>query len=138
LTAKLFLHVLGAITLFGATGAVAVLALAARGRDEQLPLARASLGTLLLLALPSWVVMLGFGSWAKSGSDLPGDPGWLKIGESVANVGLLLLLATTALAYRWTQRPAGGRPVTAIGVLSCLYLVALAVTWWVMAAKVPS
>ena len=39
-TAQLFLHILGAITLFGATSAVAVLALFGRNREEQLPLAR--------------------------------------------------------------------------------------------------
>ena len=41
-TPQLFLHVLGAITLFGATSAVAVLALFGRDREEQLPLARAA------------------------------------------------------------------------------------------------
>ncbi len=136
--AEIFFHVLGAITLFGATGVVAVLALAARGRAEQLPLARASFWTLIALALPAWVVMLAFGTWAESTADFSSDPGWLGIGTAVADGGLLVLLAAAFLAFRWTRRPNGGSLVTAIGVLTSFYLVALAVAWWVMSAKVPT
>jgi hypothetical protein len=136
---QLFLHILGAIVLFGATGAVAVLALAARHRSEQAALARTSFWTLLGLAVPAWVVMLGFGTWTESKADYPEEPGWLSLGSGIADLGLLLLLATTFLAFRWRRNPeGGGRTVTAIGVLSCLLLVAIAVAWWAMSAKVPS
>jgi hypothetical protein len=138
MNAEVFLHVLGAITVFGATGAVTVLALAARSRTEQLPLARASFWTLLALALPAWVVMLAFGSWAESTADFPGDPGWLGIGTAIADAGLFVLLLAAFLAFRWMRSAAAGWPVTAIGVLTSLYLVALGVGWWVMSAKVPA
>lgn len=135
---QVFFHVLGAVTLFGSVGAVAVLALAARSVTEQLPLARASFWTLLVLALPAWVVTIVFGNWAESAANWPEDLGWLSIGAGVGDGGLLVLLAATALAFRWKRNPSRGRTVTAIGVLSGLYLVALAVAWWVMSAKVPT
>ena len=135
---QLFLHVLGAITLFGATAAVTVLALFGRNRDEQLPLARAAFFTLLLLAIPSWVVTLVFGEWAKSSESWPDGVGWIDLGAGIANAGLLVLLVAGGLSYAWTRRPVRGWPVTALGTVTGLYLVALAVAWWVMSAKVPS
>jgi hypothetical protein len=135
---QLFVHILGAITLFGATGTVAVLALVARGREEQQALARASFLTLLALALPSWVVMFVFGSWTKSEQNVSDEAGWIELGFRISDAGLIVLLVSTALAYRWTRRPVRGWPVTVVAVLACLYLVALAVAWWAMSAKVPS
>jgi hypothetical protein len=134
---QLFVHVLGATMLFGATGAVAVLGLAGRSRTDALPLARAAFRTLLLLALPAWVVTLVFGSWTKSKADWP-DLTWIELGFHVMDGGLLVLLATTAIAWRWQRRPETTWAATAIGALACLYLAALALAWWVMTAKVPS
>ena len=136
--AQIFVHVLAAATLFGATGAVAVLALAARRRTEQLVLARAAFRTLLLLAIPAWAVMLGFGTWAKSKANWPDELGWLGVGFGVSDGGILFLLVATGLSYWWTRRPNGGWPATAVGVLSSLYLVALAVAWWAMSTKLPT
>jgi hypothetical protein len=135
---QLFLHVLGAITLFGATATVAVLALFGRHRDVQLPLARASFFTLLVLGIPAWVVTLAFGYWTKSGMNWPDGVGWIDIGEGIADAGLLFLLVAGALSYAWMRRPVRGWPVTALGVVSCAYVAALAVAWWVMSAKVPT
>jgi hypothetical protein len=135
---QLFLHILGAVTLFGSVAAVAVLAFVGRSREEQLPLARASFFTLLALALPAWVVMLVFGEWTKSDMNWPDGLGWIDLGAGVANLGLFVLLAAAALNYVWTRRPAGGWPVTVLGALTGIYLVALAVAWWAMSAKVPS
>lgn len=136
--AQVFFHVLGAITLFGATAAVAVLALAARGKADQAPLARASYWTLLVLALPAWLLTVVFGSWAEQAADWPKGLGWLELGAGIGDAGLLVLLATTFLAFRWKRGSTDGRLVTGIGVLSILYLAALAVAWWVMSAKVPT
>ena len=133
-----FLHVLGAITLFGATSAVAVLALFGRNRDEQLPLARASFFTLLVLAIPAWVVTLAFGYWTESELNLPDGIGWVELGAGVADAGLLVLLAGGALNYAWIRRPAGGWQATALGWLAFAYVLALAVAWWAMSAKVPN
>jgi hypothetical protein len=136
--AQLFLHILGAITLFGATSAVAVLAVFGRNRDEQLPLARAALWISLVLAIPGWVVTLGFGYWTKSEMSWPDGVGWIDLGAGIADLGLFALLASAGLSYAWTRRPAGGWPVTALGIVTSAYVVALAVAWWAMSAKVPS
>jgi hypothetical protein len=136
--AQLFFHVLGAIALFGGTATVAVLALFGRHRDVQLPLARASFFTLLVLAVPAWVVTLAFGYWTKGAMDWPDGVGWIDIGEGIVDAGLLFLLVAGALSYAWMRRPVRGWPVTALGVVSCAYVAALAVGWWVMSAKVPS
>jgi hypothetical protein len=136
--AQIFLHVLGAITLFGATSAVAVLALFGRNREEQLPLARASFFTLLVLAIPAWVVTLAFGYWTESELDLPEGLGWVDLGAGVADGGLLVLLAAGALNYAWIRRPGGGWQPTALGWIAFAYVLALAVAWWAMSAKVPS
>ena len=132
--AQLFLHILGAITLFGSVAAVAILALVGRNRDEQLPLARASFFTLLALAIPGWVVMLAFGYWTKSDMNWPDGLGWIDLGAGIADLGLLVLLAAAALNYVWTRRPRSGWWVTVLGALTGIYLVALAVAWWAMSA----
>jgi hypothetical protein len=135
---QLFVHVLAATVLFGATATVAILALAARGRAEQLPFARAAFGTLLLLGVPAWVLTLAFGEWILSKANWPEDLAWIEIGRAVADGGLLVLLVCTGLAYWWTRRPDKAWVATAVAVLACLELVALGVTWWVMTAKVPT
>jgi hypothetical protein len=135
---QLFLHVLGAITLFGATSAVAVLAFAGRLREVQRPLARASFWTVLVLAIPAWIVVIAFGEWTESAAHWPDELGWIDLGRGIADIGLFVLLAAAGLAYRWMRRQAGGWHVTALGVIASLYVVALAVAWWCMAAKVPS
>jgi hypothetical protein len=137
--AEVFFHVLGAITLFGATASVAVLAFAARGRAAQQPvLATASFWTLLVVAAPAWVVLLALGTAAENTADYPNDPGWLGVGNGIADLGLLVLLASTFLAFRWRRAAADGWHVTALTWLMSVYLVLLAVAWWAMSAKVPS
>jgi hypothetical protein len=135
---QIFAHVLCATVLFGSTGAVAVLSLAARRRTDQLPLARASLRTLLVLTVPAWALTFVFGVWAESKENLPDGLGWLDLGFRINDFGLLLLLVTTVIAWRWTRRPDASWPATTVAVLTCLYLVALGVAWWVMTAKVPT
>jgi hypothetical protein len=132
---QLFLHVAGAIALFGATATVATIGFAARHRAEQAQLARAALATLLLVAIPAWVVMLVFGSWTKSKEGIPGSIDWLRIGSDVAGAGIPLLLAATGVAYSWARRPGGRWQPSAVGLLASGYLAALAVAWWVMTAK---
>jgi hypothetical protein len=60
------------------------------------------------------------------------------IGLRISDIGLVVLLVTAAVSFRWTRRPDTGWAAPAIAVLASLYLVALAVAWWVMTAKVPS
>jgi len=136
--AQLFVHVLGATVLFGATGVVAVLGLAGRTTSNPLPLARATFLTLLVLVLPAWAVTVGFGTWTESKENLPDGLAWVDIGVRVTDIGLILLLVTTGIAFRWQRRPGAAWAGTAVGALATLYLVALAVAWWVMSTKVPT
>jgi hypothetical protein len=135
---QLFFHVLGATVLFGATGAVATLALAGRRRDEPGFVARATLAILLALAVPAWIATLAFGGWTESAGDWPEGLTWLEFGVRVMDVGLLVLAASAGLAFRWVRRPASRWAPSAIAFLSLLYLAALAVAWWVMTTKLPA
>ena len=131
----LFLHVLGAIVLFGATSAATILAWAGR-RGKNLPaLARAAFGTLLFCALPAWLLLFLFGSATKSREHLPNGIHWVDVPAAIAGAGLLVLLAATAAAFAWSRRPQGSWQPRAVGLLSAGYLVALAFAWWVMTAK---
>jgi hypothetical protein len=132
---RLFFHVLGAMVLFGATVATAVLALAAK-RGEHLPaLARAAFFTLLFCALPSWVVLFAFGSATKSQEHLPSGVNWVTVPTAIAGAGLVVLLASTGAAFTWMRQPHGAWQPRAVRVLAGAYLVALAVAWWIMTAK---
>jgi hypothetical protein len=132
----LFLHVLGAMTLFGAALATAVLAWAGAGRGRP-AVARGAFWTLLAVALPAWVLMRAGGQWVYSREGYTGkhDPGWVGIGFLVADPGLLVLLVATGVAFWWSRRAGAGWQARAVAILSSLYLVALAVAWWAMAGK---
>lgn len=131
----LFLHVLGAITLFGALSTVVVVAAVAPRRPERARLAQGAFATLLLLAVPSWGLMYAAGSWAKSKEHLPDNVNWVGVPRSIADVGLVVLLLTTGIAFSWTRRPDGGWQSRALVAVSSLFIVALAFAWWVMTAK---
>src|SRR5919109_786301 len=103
----LFLHLLGAFALVGGLLAVAVATVAPR----RLPgsgavLDRLAFRTLLVVAWPGFVVMRVSGQWLESKEDVPDDPTWLGIGFLVSDLGALLLLVLTVLAWRATRRPA--------------------------------
>jgi hypothetical protein len=132
---QLFLHVLGAITLFAATGAAAALAWTARRVRHQDALASATFKVLLLLGLPAWLCTFAFGSWTSSREHWPTGTRWLEIGSGIATVGVFVLLVATGLAYAWLTNPARSWPATAVAVLTSGYLVALTAAWWLMSAK---
>jgi hypothetical protein len=132
---QLFLHVLGAIALFGATGAAATLAWAARRGRGQVALASATFRVLLFVGLPAWLCTFAFGSWTSSREHWPAGTRWLEVGSGIATVGVFVLLAATGLAYAWVANPARSWPATAVATLTTGYLVALGVAWWLMSAK---
>jgi hypothetical protein len=132
----LFLHVLGALFLFGTLGAIAVLALAARSVPDQAPLARAAFWTLVLVTFPAWVLTAVFGREAKSAAHWPDGLAFIDRSATIANAGLIVLLVVGALAFRW-KRGSNGWPVPTIAVVSILYLVALSVATWMMSTKNP-
>jgi hypothetical protein len=134
----LYVHVLAATVLFGSLATLAVLGAAGRRRVEREALAVASLRATLAVAVPAWVLMFVFGSWARSKEGVPSSTAWLGIGVGIATAGIAVLLALSAIAYAWTRRPESAGPPAVLALLSAGYLVALAVAWWVMTTKLPA
>ena len=135
---QLFLHVLSATALFGSTLALMVLGLAGGRVAERRPLALGALATTLAVGVPSWAVMLAFGTWTKSDEGWPSGLQWLEIGTGVADAGIVVLLALAGLSYAWLHRPASTRLGPVVGLIAFGYAVALGVAWGVMTTQVPS
>ena len=112
----LLLHVLGAMLLVGAL-VLAASALVLAWRDGSASLVRLGYRSLLIGALPAWIVMRGAAEWIADKEGLTGDevPSWVDIGYSIADPGLLLLLISTVLAGLAVRRAgrAEGRPAAA-------------------------
>ena len=133
----LFLHILGAMVLVGAMLAVLLLALAALRRPEAASLRRSAFRTMLVVAIPAWLVMRSAAQWIYSkefGSHSTDDPTWVGIGFLVGDLGLLVLLLTTGCAFWWSRsaKAIAGRIVTG---LTSIYLLMLAVAWLAMSGK---
>ncbi len=95
----LLLHVLGAMLLVG-TLVLAASALVLAWRDGSASLVRLGYRSLLIGALPAWIVMRGAAEWIADKEGLTGDevPSWVDIGYSTADSGFLLLVISTVLA----------------------------------------
>jgi hypothetical protein len=130
----LFIHVLGAVVLFGGTTAVATVAWAGVRRPQHELLSRATFRTLLALVIPAWIVMRIGAGWIESAEDVDDDATWVGIGFIVAEPGLLLLLLATGFAFWWSRRPTGWQGWV-VAALATIYVAALAVAWWAMATK---
>jgi hypothetical protein len=118
--------VLGAMTLFGAMLAAAIVALAGN--------ARATLRSLAV-AVPAWAVTLACALWIESDEGLSSSNAtWLGIGHAVLEPGLVVLLASIGCAFWWTRsgKAAARRGVAA---LSLLYLALLALALLAMSGK---
>jgi hypothetical protein len=136
----LFLHVLGAMLLVG-TLVVAVVALAgewrAREARDAIALRRLAFGTLLAGALPSYVLMRVGAEWIGSEENVDElDAAWVDIGYVIADLGLVVLIATTVVAWIAVRRGGPGGPLSRIAaVLSAVLLAAYVVAVWVMTTK---
>ncbi len=130
----LFLHVLGAMTLVGAL-LLATTALAAASRSDDPGALRLGYRSLLLAALPAWLVMRVSAQWVLSESAFPEDDAWVGIGYATSEVSLLPLVAATVLAGISTRRAAGGGRVRAALILVGLALALYAVAIWAMTTK---
>jgi len=90
----LFLHILGAMVLFGSTATVAIAGFASRGRENYGEvLRRVTSRTFLLGVIPAWILMRIGAQWIV-GKEFPGDtktPGWVDVGFIVSEPGALLL-----------------------------------------------
>ena len=129
----LFVHVLGAMILFGGTATVAIVGFAGRTRSEHAELlARVSLKTFLFLVVPGWIAMRIGAGWIAD-KEFPKDtPGWVDVGFIVSEPGALLLLITGILIWVSARR---GRLMLAVPVLAGIYVVALGVAWVAMSGK---
>jgi hypothetical protein len=131
----LFLHVLGAMTLFGGILTVLLVSVVAWGRPGADFLRRAAFFAAVV-SIPDYIVMRAGAQWiySKEGWTGHGDPTWLGIGFAIADGGLLLLLLLIGLTYWWRRsgKAVAGRIVTGV---SALYLVLLGVAWLAMSGK---
>jgi hypothetical protein len=137
----LLVHVLSAMVFVGLLATVAVvLAVAARSRgDDRAAALRLAFRTLLIGALPAYVVMRGAAEWIASEEDVPDDLAWINIGYMVTDIGLLVLIAITVLAGLAARRvrrgDEPGRLVRPATVLTLVLIAAYAVALWAMATK---
>jgi hypothetical protein len=131
----LFLHVLGATVLFGATATMAIAGFAGRARQghEQL-LARVALRTFLFAVIPAWIVMRVGAQWIV-GKEFPDDtnsPGWVGVGFIVSEGTGVLLLVTGILAWLSVRR---GRLMLAVPLIASVCIIAFGVAWVEMSGK---
>ena len=132
----LFLHVLGALVLFG--GAVAATAFGItvwRGHAHAALLARLAFRTLVFVMLPGWILMRVAAQWIVDKEFPHETPGWVGVGFAVSDAGLVLLLVLGVLGFLSSRRGGVGRLAAAFAILSPVYLAALAVAWFAMSAK---
>lgn len=135
----LFLHVLGAAILVGATLSSASFLAFARGDARLL---RLGYWTLVLVALPALVVTRIAGEWlgSKQGWWDEGVPDqvWLGIGFIVTDLGGVLLLVALVLGgigIRRLRSGSGTRLLTATMAITVVLLAAYLVAAWAMSAK---
>jgi hypothetical protein len=129
----LFLHVLGAMTLFGTMIAAVVLSSVAWKRPDAAFLRRATF-LALVVSIPAWIVLRVFAQIILNDEDYDKDPTWVGIGFVATEPGLLILLIALGCAFWWKR---SGKPVAGriVAVLSGVYLVLLAVAMLAMSGK---
>ena len=128
----LFLHVLGATALTGATAVAFVGAVS----ERQWPWLRTVVArTLVLVVFPAWLLMRLAGQWIDSKEDIPGDPGWLGVGFLVGDAGLVLLILAMIFGAVAVRRPQRSWPIRAVAIITGIYFVALIVAMVAMTGK---
>jgi hypothetical protein len=128
----LFLHVLGAMTVTGATAAAFIGAISERRWPWlRLVVARA----LLLATFPAWILMRLGGAWEDSRSPIGDGKGWLGTGYLVADAGFVLLIVAIILAAVSVRRPQRTWPIRAVAVITGVYFLALLVAMFAMTGK---
>jgi hypothetical protein len=136
----LFLHILGAMVLVGTLVLVAV-SLAGAWRGGSVAAVRLGYRSLLMAAIPAWIVLRVSAEWLVSEENLDEEsPGWVDVGYMVSDTSLLLLIAATVCAGLAARRAGrgeqpGGGLNRAVVVLAGIALVAYVVAIWAMATK---
>jgi hypothetical protein len=128
----LFLHVLGAMVVTGATAAAFVGAVAAR-RWPWLRIVVAR--TLVFATFPAWILMRLGGAWEDSRSPIGDGAGWLGVGYIVADAGFVLLILAMIFGAVAVRRPQQTFAIRAVAVITGLYFVALIVAMVAMTGK---
>jgi heme A synthase len=136
----LLLHVLGAMVLVALLAVAAVVLSVAMRSDDRAEALRLAFRTLLIGAIPSYLVMRVGAEWVASKEKLEdADFAWVDIGYMVADIGLLVLIVMTVLAGIALRRARrGGTPsglVKWANGLTLLLIVAYGVALWAMATK---
>lgn len=132
----LFLHVLGAMLLVGAVVAAAGALLTPAGGGDPAGLRRFAFRTLLVAALPSYILMRIGGEWlySKEFDSSDDDPAWIGIGYITADVGAVLFLVALICAGIASAK-SKDRLGRAAGALVAIALVGWLVAVWAMGAK---
>jgi uncharacterized membrane protein len=135
----LLLHVGGAMLLVGSLVTVAALFLLA-WRGDSPGLIRLGFRTLLIAALPSYVLMRVGAEWINSKENIPDEADWIGIGYITADGGLVFLLISTILAgvgaRRAGRHPGGGGTLgRVVTVLTLVVLAAYIIAVWAMTTK---
>ena len=130
----LFVHVLGAMVLVGAL-LLSATSLVGAWRGENTGALRLGYRSLLVVALPAWLVMRVSAQWLLEESAFDEDEAWIGIGFGTSEVSLLLLIAATVLAGRSTRRAEAGGRVRAAVILVGIVLVFYAIAIWAMTTK---
>jgi hypothetical protein len=128
----LFLHVLGAAAVTGATAAAFVCAVSERRWPWLRPVVAR---TLLLATFPAWILMRLGGAWEDSRSPIGNGSGWLGTGYIVADAGFVLLIVAMILAAVGVRRPQKSWPLGAVAVITGVYFIALLVAMFAMTGK---
>jgi hypothetical protein len=138
----LFLHVLGAMALVGSLVLASTL-LAGVWRDGSAARTRIAFRTLLIAAIPAWLVTRVFAQWIadeQGYTDADEVPVWIDIGFITTEPGLLLLIGATVAAGVGSRRAlreggsvgTSGRVAAVLcWLITLLYVVAI----WAMTAK---
>jgi hypothetical protein len=136
----LFLHILAAMVLVGALVLVAT-SLAGAWRGGSAAAVRLGFRSLLIVAIPAWIVLRATAEWLVSEENLDDEsPGWVDAGYMISDTSLLLLIAATVCAGVAARRAdrgevRGGGLDRAVVVLVAIALVAYVVAIWAMATK---
>jgi len=138
----LFLHVFGALALIG-TLAVAIALLISARRERSVDTLRSALRTLTLGVIPSWIVLRGSAEWIadKEGwNEVDEPPDWIGIGYITTDLGLLLIVISSVLAWLSLRRARTGETGgstqlrVATGLITLLVVLNV-VALWAMTTK---